>query len=70
MIQGNNVYHQVADKSGGNSLYKERSQSFLLEKVAEHLEMHISNSLAVDVQGLTNVLAVRSAKCSFSLFLF
>ena len=36
----------------------ERPQSLLLEKVAEHLQKNIAESLTIDLQGLTKVRVV------------
>lgn len=53
MVQGNN--QSLAESSSWDKKDKKRPQSLLLEKVAEHLQKHIAETLTVDVQGLTKV---------------
>ncbi|POO02483.1 Tetratricopeptide-like helical domain containing protein [Trema orientale] len=56
VIQGNNQnLNQGAFSSSKTD--RERPQSLLLEKVAEHLQKHIAESLTIDLQGLTKVEA-------------
>ena len=56
VIQGKN--HIWGESSSYNNTDTERPQSFLLEKVAEHLQKHIAESLAIDLQGLTKVIVI------------
>lgn len=53
VIQGNN--QNQGESSSGKRKDKKRPQSLLLEKVAEHLQTHIAETLTIDVQGLTKV---------------
>ena len=54
VIQGNNQNLNQGEFSSSKT-DRERPQSLLLEKVAEHLQKHIAESLTIDLQGLTKV---------------
>lgn len=59
VIQGNN---QNQEGFSSSQIDIERPQGLLLERVAEHLQMHIAESLAIDLQGLTKVCVILVSK--------
>ena len=57
VIQGNYLNEEEFSSSNTDIV---RPQSLLLEKVAEHLQKHVAESLSIDVQGLTKVYVALS----------
>ncbi|KAL5546242.1 hypothetical protein UlMin_005929 [Ulmus minor] len=57
VLQDNNKPNQLEELSSNNKVYKEKPQTLLLEKVAEHIQNHTAESLAIDLQGLAKVEA-------------